>query len=318
MTAKITITIAPTLLLIAAGPLNAFLIDDFEVDLGDLSPVYSPGSNPIPPETALNSTNPERVMAGVDLPGVNAAGASSFNPGGDYFVEIKNFYEPFPATAVSTLGDRVTWSSIPSGPFQSGIGQTVSVYFDDPTAELTGGGAAYLDGDAFFFQSSLLDDTNSFAIDGGGFGVRYNTDRWEVVADGDAKGFSGADAGASVISISAAGWYTMSTVWILDGANNIDQLNAVIDEAGNLVLLEVFEDVADADDVGGLGLASIGNGDLGGGALLGLSGFGALGIDNAGTFDLLTSPELVPEPSTYGLFLSMGAACLALVRRRRE
>lgn len=292
--------------------LHGFLIQDFEVDTVGVTGLSSgAGEDFANPGTP----NPVRVLsnAGDFLPDI-----ATSSSGGTAFLEVRMIYEDGGGYA-AVQGDRVSWNSgAQAGAFQSGFGHSVDVYFDDPNATLDGtptGDAAYGAGDGFFFQATLLNNTNDANINAGGFGVRLIDDggfKWVVGADGNAKGYAGATAaGSALFETALAGWFTLSTVWVENVSGGIDQVNTIKNtESGVTVLTQIFEDVlSDIAQAGQVGSASIGNGDL---SALGIqagpnSFIGAVGIDNV---------SIVPEPSVYALFLGLATFSMVAIRRR--
>ncbi|MGZ0709019.1 hypothetical protein ACWPKO_11860 [Coraliomargarita sp. W4R53] len=241
----------------------------------------------------------------------DGTGESDFLPispainGGDYFLEVIMGYERDDGEGdfefVAHQGDRVKWNDAPQvGAFQSGYGQRVDVFFDETQY--------YGAGDGFFFQATLLDDTNSFVIDGGGFGVRLvdveGTLTWRVGADGAVRGFSGVTGGVYDITDLSIGWYTMETIWVENGTV-IDQINSLYDETGAMVFSETFGSVANAVDVGKIGAVTFGSGDIDGT----LSEIGAVAIDNL---------KIVPEPGVYALLAGYLALACCIIRRRKN
>lgn len=279
------------------SPVQAMFIEDFELNANGITEISSGASED------LNSTSNiiERVAsnAGDFLPGVETSSV-----GGGGFGEVRMGFETLTFYA-SVQGDRVKWNDgAQSGLFQSGFGHRVDVYFEDPLVE---GGGFYAADDGFYFQPTLLDDTNTFAINGGGFGVRLVEDDglvWRLGADGNDRGFSGVSG--STYDITAVDtWYTFETIWVENLSGGIDQVNRLYVAGGGMLFEDTIENVLlDSADAGQVGAVAFGNGDQNG--LLSL--IGAVGIDNA---------SVVPEPGSFALIfgvIAMGFGCL---RRRR-
>lgn len=280
-------------------PLHAVVIQDFEVDTSGIT-VLSSGTD----EDNNSATSIIKRTDGTDSSGDPnddfLPGVSPSSSGGSWFGEVRMGYERVSdGNFVVIQGDRVKWNDgLQSGGFQSGFGHSVDVFFDDLSF--------YGPGDGFFYQTTLLDDTNSFATSGGGFGVRAVNDNglvWRVGADGDNKGFSGT---STTHDISSTGWFTMETVWALNLTGGVDRIDRLYNEAGSIVFSATAEDVlADAADAGQVGAASFGNGDED----------GTLSLASAVAVDDTT---IVPEPTAFAMLLGLAAMAMSLVRRRRN
>ncbi|MGZ0655565.1 hypothetical protein ACWPKS_08150 [Coraliomargarita sp. W4R72] len=277
---------------------NAVLIQDFELVTTGVTGIDSGSSELADALTPIfqrsDGTGPNDFLP--ISPSVN---------GGDYFLEVIMGYEGDDGAGgiefITHQGDRVKWNDAPQvGAFQSGSGFQVDVFFDE-----TG---YYGADDGFYIQTTLLDDTNSFVIDGGGFGVRLvdveGTLTWQVGADGDVRGFSGVTGGLYDITDANLGWYTMETIWVENGTS-IDQINSLYDVAGTMVFSETLASVADVVDVGQVGAAVIGSGDIDGT----LSRIGSVAIDNL---------RIVPEPGVYALLAGYLALACCIIRRRKN
>ena len=191
-----------------------------------------------------------------------------------------------------------------AGGFQSGFGHSVDVYIEDP---LVDGGGFYLENDGFYFQPTLLDATNSFVANAGGFGLRIVNDGglvWRLGADGDTKGFSGV-AGSTYDFTGINAWYTFETTWVENLSGGVDQVNRLYVVGGALLFEETILNVlSDAADAGQVGAASFGNGDVNGTISL----IGAVGIDNV---------SVVPEFGSMALVFGLAILPVMALRRRR-
>ncbi|MDQ8195756.1 hypothetical protein QEH59_15090 [Coraliomargarita sp. SDUM461004] len=287
------------------------LLQDFELNTSGLTVTRAPAgagysAEAIDSEVLVHADETTESQIYLD--------ADPSSNGGDYFLEvIMDFYDSTSESYLPYQGDRVTWNDgAQTGAFGSGFGHSVDVYFD---AVSDGGGLiynyenfGYTDG--FYFQPTLLATNNSDVIDSGGFGVRLvdlgsGEYAWRVVADGNARGFSGAIGGSSYydITVAAAGWYSMETVWRSADGLMVDQINTLYDESGSIVYTETIEDVVAVSAAGRVGAASLGNGDEGGVP----SAVGSVAIDNL---------TLVPETSAYSLLAGLMVLTFSVAGRR--
>ncbi|MGB0744929.1 MAG: hypothetical protein ACPGSB_10440, partial [Opitutales bacterium] len=227
--AKVTNLIASVYLL-GFSSLSAYVIQDFEVDNSGVTPLLAPGEI-VPPGGIAN-----RVSTGVFIP----TGPSA-EQGGSFFAEVALLRDDGTPPLVAVQGSRLRWNDgTPSGGYVSGYGHSIDIYFDDPFF--------YQSVDGFFYQPTILDNTNTTDVNAGGFGVRLIDEGggnryWQVGADGDSKGYTGiVTTGSNTFyDISTAGWYTLETTWqdnILTG--NIDQVNRLIEiSTGSVVYTAV-------------------------------------------------------------------------------
>lgn len=278
-------------------PLHAVVIQDFEVDTSGIAPISSGSTEDSNSVTSILKRTDGTDTSGVDgdfLPGVSSSG-------GSFHAEVRTSYENNDGDFFYINGERATWNTgTQTGGFQSGFGHSADIFLDD---------LGFYDlGDKFFVQNTLLDDTNSTPVDGGGFGIAVveTTDSgdlaWRIGADGDTKGFSGVTG--STFDVATSGWVTMETLWVEDGSGNVDQVNNLYDSSGSIVFTSTLEDRLSAADAGAVGAASLGNGDEADPSSL----ISAIGVDNV---------TVVPEPSAYALLFGSFALALGLLRRRR-
>lgn len=293
-------SVAATFVLFGLSPLSAVLIQDFEADTSGVTEI------PFNQQEIDNSvTDIVKRTDGTDFnspaqPNDDFLGISPSGSGGSWYGEIRSSYEDGDGNFFVLQGDRAKWNDgAQTGGFQSGYGHSIDIYLDD----LSFYGAS----DGFFFQPTLLDDTNSNAVSGGGFGVRVIDTGggalvWRVGADGDTKGFSGITG--STFDTASTGWYTMETIWQDDGLGNIDQVNTLYDINGNVELSVTLEDVLLVGDAGQLGAASFGNGDEDNTTSLAT----AYAVDNL---------QIVPEPSAFALIAGLSLLAFTVIARRR-
>ncbi|CAA6696195.1 MULTISPECIES: hypothetical protein [unclassified Lentimonas] len=297
--------------MISGSSAHAFLIQDFVIDTSGITEISSGAS-----EDADSITNIiERVPSngGDFLPDVSTSGV-----GGGHFGEVRMGFEEADRngdlTYVTVQGDRVKWNDgSQTGGFQSGFGHRLDFYIEDPDLQGPGGEYYYDVDDGFYFQPTLLDDTNSFAVNAGGFGIRIVENGlgdfvWRLGADGDTKGFSGV-TGSTYDFTDVDSWYTFETIWIENLSGGVDQVNRLYVAGGAVLFEETILDVlSDAADAGQVGAASFGNGDVDGTVSL----IGAVGIDNVSMV-----PSLIPELSSMAFVFGVAAFGVIGVRRRR-
>lgn len=167
------------------------------------------------------------------------------------------------------------------------ITQSLDVYID-PSEGDNGFG---------WFLDNAINGTNGSWLEAGGVGALKVGSSWWLSADADGAAYQGPSTGGVGLEITAAGWYTIISEWVVneDDSDKIDR-NTIIQNSAGTPLYSV----ADLEQVG---LSSGPNGPAGG------DRYGWLGPSQ------VTLPSPIPGPAS-GLLWLAGMAGVWAFRRR--
>lgn len=282
------------------------MIQDFEINTDDVTPLPSSSS-----ETDDSLTRIVNRSDGTFYDPASPGGTGPFPSipvgpsavGGNWVGEIQTSYETSTSTYPFVVqGDRASWNDdAQSGSFQSGYGHRADFYIDDLSF--------YGEDDGFYIQTTLLDDTNSTAVSGGGFATQVvdtggGSLAWRIGFTGDERGFSEIDS--STLDLTSPGWYTIQTIWEDDGLGNIDRIDSLSVAGGSVVLSQTVQDVLAVGDAGQVGGAVLGNGDP------------DANVDSLSTAVLIDNLQVVPEPAAAAFLLGLAAVGFSASRRKRR